>query len=78
MGQYTLYDEKALFRQVQAGDRNSLEVLMRQHEKLVHAVVRKQWSAGWRYADIVHEGRIGLWRAILKYDPTCGAPRSAV
>jgi RNA polymerase sigma factor (sigma-70 family) len=72
MGQYSASDEKALFRQVRAGDRNSLEVLMRRHEPLVHAVVRKQWGAGWRYADIVHEGRIGLWRAILKYDPEYG------
>lgn len=72
MGKYTGSGEKALFHQAQAGDRASLKVLMRRHENLVHAVVREQWSRGWRYADIVHEGRIGLWRAILKYDPAYG------
>ena len=72
MRQYTRKHEKALFRQAQAGDRESLETLMQRHERLVHAVVRRQWSAGWRYADIVHEGRIGLWRAILNYDPEYG------
>ena len=45
---------------------------MRRHEGLVHRVVRRQWSGGWRYAEVVHEGRIGLWQAILKYDPQRG------
>jgi RNA polymerase sigma factor (sigma-70 family) len=72
MGKYSRSDEKALFGQAQAGDQPSLEVLMRRHERLVHAVVHAQWSAGWRYVDIVHEGRIGLWQAILKYDPDYG------
>jgi RNA polymerase sigma factor (sigma-70 family) len=72
MSKYTRSDEKALFRQAQAGDAASVETLMGRHESLVHAVVREQWSGDWRYADIVHEGRIGLWRAILKYDPEYG------
>ncbi len=72
MSKYTRSDEKGLFRQAQAGDRASLATLMRRHENLVHAVVRQQWSGPRRYADIVHEGRIGLWRAILKYDPEYG------
>jgi RNA polymerase sigma factor (sigma-70 family) len=72
MEQYTRKHEKALFRQAQAGDRESLETLMQRHERLVHAVVRRQWSGGWRYQDIVHEGRIGLWRALLNYDPEYG------
>jgi RNA polymerase sigma factor (sigma-70 family) len=72
MGKYTRLDEKGLFRQAQARDQASLATLMRRHEKLVHAVVRKQWCGGWRYTDIVHAGRIGLWRAIFKYDPEYG------
>lgn len=72
MVKYTTAQQKPLFRQAQAGDRASLEALMREHEPLVHAVVQKQWSGGWRYADVVHEGRLGLWRAILNYDPERG------
>lgn len=72
MVKYTTEQQKPLFRQAQAGDRASLEALMRQHEPLVHAVVQKQWSGGWRYADVVHEGRLGLWHAILNYDPDRG------
>ncbi len=72
MEEYTRKQELALFREAQAGDRTSLNALMRQHERLVHAVVRQQWSGGWRYAEVVQEGRLGLWRAILKYDPERG------
>jgi len=72
MEKYTRNQEFELFRQAQAGDRASLNALMRRHERLVHAVVRQQWSGGWRYAEVVQEGRIGLWHAILKYDPERG------
>jgi RNA polymerase sigma factor (sigma-70 family) len=72
MEEYTRKQENALFRQAQAGNGASLNALMRQHERLVHAVVRQQWSGGWCYAEVIQEGRIGLWRAILKYDPARG------
>jgi RNA polymerase sigma factor (sigma-70 family) len=72
MEKYTRKQEIEQFRQAQAGDRASLNALMRRHERLVHAVVRQQWSGGWRYAEVVQEGRLGLWRAILKYDPEQG------
>ena len=72
MEEYIRDREHEQFRLAQAGDRASLNALMRRHEPLVHAVVRQQWSGGWRYAEVVQEGRIGLWRAILKYDPERG------
>ena len=72
MKEYTWEEEKALFEQAQAGDQTSVAALMRQHENLVHAVVRRQWSGRLRYVDVVHEGRIGLWRAILHFDPDRG------
>jgi DNA-binding GntR family transcriptional regulator len=59
MDEYTWKEEKALFEQAQAGDRASAAALMRQHERLVHAVVRRQWSGRLRYVDVVHEGRTG-------------------
>ena len=72
MEEYTRNREKELFREAQAGARVSLNTLMRRHEGLVHAVVRKQWSGGWCYEEVVQEGRLGLWHAILKYDPERG------
>jgi len=62
----------ALFRQAQAGCRDSLARLMAAHEGLVHAVVRKQVLGGLPFAEALQAGRIGLWRAILGFDPQRG------
>jgi RNA polymerase sigma factor (sigma-70 family) len=62
----------ALFRQAQAGCRDSLARLMAAHEGLVHAVVRKQVLGNLPFAEALQAGRIGLWRAILGFDPQRG------
>lgn len=38
------------------------------HEGLVRLVVRRQQRGGLPFADALHEGRLGLWRALLGYD----------
>ena len=62
----------ALFRQAQAGCRDSLARLMATHEGLVHAVVRKQVLGDLPFAEALQAGRIGLWHAILGFDPQRG------
>ena len=62
----------ALFRQAQAGCRDSLARLMAAHEGLVHAVVRKQVLGDLPFAEALQAGRIGLWRAIVGYHPERG------
>ena len=62
----------ALFRQAQAGCRDSLARLMAAHEGLVHAVVRQQVLGHLPFAEALQAGRIGLWRAILGFDPQRG------
>lgn len=61
-----------MFHQAQSGDRESLEGLMRQHERLVHLIIRRQSGGELSYGEVLHEGRIGLWRAILRFDPERG------
>ena len=41
---------------------------MAEHEGLVRAVVWRQQRGGLSFADALHEGRLGLWRALLGYD----------
>ena len=64
---------RALFRQAQAGCRDCLNELMEKHDGLVHAVVRKQVLGDLPYDEAIQAGRIGLWRAVLGYDPERGA-----
>jgi len=60
------------FQQAQAGDRTSLDHLMAQHDGLVQAVVRQQVLGQLPFAEALQAGRLGLWRAILGYDPQRG------
>lgn len=64
--------EAVLFRQAQAGCRESLNHLAERHDGLVYAVVRRQVLGDLPYAEALQAGREGLWRAILRFDPTRG------
>ena len=64
--------EATLFRQAQAGCRDSLNLLMARHEGLVQAVVRRYGFGELAFTEAVHLGRIGLWRAVLHYTPERG------
>jgi RNA polymerase sigma factor (sigma-70 family) len=61
-----------LFRHAQAGCPDSLNHLMAEHDRLVHAVIRRQVLGTLPFAEALQAGRIGLWRAILGYDPQRG------
>lgn len=56
----------------QGGCQICLECLMHQHEGLVHTVLRRQAHGGVTYEDLLQEGRIGLWQAVLHFDPHRG------
>jgi RNA polymerase sigma factor (sigma-70 family) len=45
---------------------------MEKHDGLVHAVVRRQVLGDLPYAEAIQAGRIGLWRAIMRFDPSRG------
>ena len=62
----------AVFACAQSGCAVCLGALLKQHENLVHSVLRRQWRGEVRCADLVQEGRIGLWKAEMGYDPQRG------
>jgi RNA polymerase sigma factor (sigma-70 family) len=64
--------EVVLFHQAQTGGPESLNALMERHDGLVHAVVRRQVLGELPYAEALQAGRIGLWRAIVRFDPDRG------
>lgn len=63
---------RADFSCAQAGCRDCMARLLREHEGLIVLMVRRQWPGQADYADLIQEGRIGLWLAIQRYDPGRG------
>lgn len=61
-----------LLHRAQVGCQASLETLIRRHRGLVHAAVHRQWLGNLSYTEAVQAGFLGLWRAILRYDPSRG------
>ncbi|MBN1400750.1 MAG: sigma-70 family RNA polymerase sigma factor [Anaerolineae bacterium] len=64
--------DQSAFRCAQAGCPACLEDLLHTHQDLIRAVVREQYRGDLLYADLIQEGRIALWKAILHYDPERG------
>jgi len=56
----------------QAGCPECLETLLAENQGLIQRVIQTQGMGGIEYADLVQEGRIGLWQAIVHYDPARG------
>jgi RNA polymerase sigma factor (sigma-70 family) len=65
-------DHSADFGCAQAGCRDCMKRLLGEHAGLIVLIVRRQWPGQADYADLIQEGRIGLWLAILRYDPGRG------
>lgn len=63
----------AIFVCSQAGCQACVNALLVRHEGLVHYIVGQQYWGEVSKDDLLQEGRIGLWRAILGYDPERGA-----
>jgi RNA polymerase sigma factor (sigma-70 family) len=60
---------ETIFTCAQAGCSQCMEFLLERHKGLIHAVIRYAEFGGIPYTDAFQEGQIGLWRAILLYDP---------
>jgi len=64
--------EAALLEWAQAGCSPCLDHLMMHHRKLVIFVVRRQGLGELTFQDALQAGRLGLWQAILGFDPQKG------
>jgi RNA polymerase sigma factor (sigma-70 family) len=56
----------------QSGCQVCVDRLLRQHAGLVHWVIRRDCCSDLPYGELLHEGQIALWQAILHYDPARG------
>ena len=62
----------AVYRCAQDGCRACLNRLMERHDGLVHLILRQQAWDSIPYEDLLQEGRMALWKAILGFDPDRG------
>jgi RNA polymerase sigma factor (sigma-70 family) len=65
-------EREGIFGCAQAGCRVCQAALLQRHEGLIHFLIRRQSTGGVLYDDLVQEGRIALWRAVLRFDPQRG------
>ena len=77
MVEYTTYRSAsqlgdAWLARAQVGGPASIEQALDRHEGLIHAVIRREGGGSLTYEEALQAGRIGLWRAILNYDPARG------
>jgi len=69
--------DPAQLQHVQAGCPDCLDHLVRQNEGLVHWVIRHHGSDPLSYEEALQAGRIGLWKALLRFDPDRGTAFSS-
>ena len=61
----------------QAGCQECLNRLVEHHEGLIHRVLRQQYVGRTTYDDLLQEGRIAVWHAILRFDVRRGVAFSS-
>ena len=75
LSRYPLLDaeqEDRVARQAQAGDRASLELLIRSNLRFVISVAKRYQNRGMSFLDLIQEGNVGLVTAARKFDPDQG------
>lgn len=66
-------NEQLLLRRAQGGDHHAERLLIELHEPLVGEVCRGFYLANGELGDLHQAARIGVWRAIHRWDPARGA-----
>jgi RNA polymerase sigma factor (sigma-70 family) len=61
-------NQGADFACAQAGCAVCVEALLVEHKRLIYVVIRRQYPGNCDYVDLIQEGWIGLWQAILHFD----------
>lgn len=71
--------DEELICQIRQGDAGAMEVLLERYKQLVRKQAAFRYLAGGDTDDLIQEGMIGLYRAVLDFDPekAKGAPFGA-
>lgn len=70
-------NENELCEAAKAGDSEAVETLVSRYSRLVKTCARVYFMAGAEGEDLIQEGMLGLWRAVLTFDAARGVPFEA-
>ncbi len=70
-------NETELCAAAKTGDSQAVEILVSRYAKLVKTCARAYFIAGAESEDLIQEGMLGLWRAVVTFDPARGVPFEA-
>lgn len=65
-------EEKLLSARIKKGDKNAIKELMEANLRLVISIAKKYKNNGISLIDLIHDGNIGLYKAVIKFDSTKG------
>lgn len=75
IGRYNLLnlkEEKELTLKIKEGDSKAIKKLMECNLRLVVSIAKKYKNKGMTLIDLIHDGNIGLYKSIHKFDPNKG------
>lgn len=70
MGKYKDFTDDELIKLSQSGDEDALEAVLIRYKPLVYKKSRPYYLAGGDSDDVVQEGLIGLYKAVMSFDKT--------
>lgn len=71
IAQYTVptrEEEIALFKRIEAGDKQAEQEIINRNLRLVVSVAKKYVASGVAFLDLIQEGNLGLMKAVTKFD----------
>lgn len=71
IAQYTVptrEEEIALFKRIEAGDKQAEQEIINRNLRLVVSVAKKYIASGVAFLDLIQEGNLGLMKAVTKFD----------
>ncbi|MDO4617635.1 MAG: sigma-70 family RNA polymerase sigma factor [Lachnospiraceae bacterium] len=73
MEKYSSMDDNELISLLRQGEEQIVEYLMEKYKPIVKKRARTMFLAGGDHEDLLQEGMMGLFKAILEFDPEKGA-----
>ena len=68
MEHYELYSDEELVSMYRNGDERAVDAIMERYKNLVRKKAHAMYIVGGEKDDLIHDGMIGLYKAVSSYD----------